>query len=194
MEKDYKKLALLVIPITTFALGTWQIFRLQRKVRLIEDLERKTAIPPMQVPAEWASPLKFDLLLPNSRRMICYFLSYIVHVCVIVLCFWTTAAHFSSTDFRLFPVASVAERAEQLEYRKLTVHGHFDHSREIQMWPRSLLERDPSHANRPGGGSEPGAQVITPFYCQELQSVVGRDRCIGEGLFIGCGCHGYKPG
>ena len=52
MEKDYKKLALLVIPVTTFALGTWQIFRLQRKVRLIEDLERKTAIPPMQIPAE----------------------------------------------------------------------------------------------------------------------------------------------
>ena len=51
-EKDYKKLALLAIPITTFSLGTWQIFRLQRKVKLIEDLERKTAISPMKIPAE----------------------------------------------------------------------------------------------------------------------------------------------
>lgn len=34
---------LLAVPITTFGLGTWQIFRLQWKLGLIKDLEKRTS-------------------------------------------------------------------------------------------------------------------------------------------------------
>ena len=47
-----KKLWLLIIPVTTFCLGTWQIFRLQWKVGLIEELERKTMRPAVDIPTE----------------------------------------------------------------------------------------------------------------------------------------------
>ena len=47
-----KKLLLLIIPIATFGLGTWQIFRLQWKLNLIEKLETKTKKSPIDVPSE----------------------------------------------------------------------------------------------------------------------------------------------
>lgn len=51
-RQDMKKLWLLIIPVTTFCLGTWQIFRLQWKVGLIEELERKTMRPAVDIPTE----------------------------------------------------------------------------------------------------------------------------------------------
>ena len=50
--KERRKLWMLVIPVTTFCLGTWQIFRLQWKVDLIEELERKTKRDPIDIPTK----------------------------------------------------------------------------------------------------------------------------------------------
>ena len=50
--KEMRKLWMLVIPVTTFCLGTWQIFRLQWKLGLIEELERKTKEEPISIPTE----------------------------------------------------------------------------------------------------------------------------------------------
>lgn len=44
------KLLMLIIPVTTFCLGTWQVFRLQWKVNLMADLERKIRLPPVSIP------------------------------------------------------------------------------------------------------------------------------------------------
>ena len=77
----------------------------------------------------------------------------------------------------IFMAVSVVEQTEQLEYRMLTVHGHFDHLREIQMWPRLFQERFPSRENKHSPIGEAGGQVITAFYCQELQWVY-RDWCV----------------
>ena len=49
---DRRKMLLLIIPITTFCLGTWQIFRLQWKLGLIEELERKTRQAPLVITRE----------------------------------------------------------------------------------------------------------------------------------------------
>ena len=58
----------------------------------------------------------------------------------------------------------------------MKLHGHFDHSREQYVWPRTPIVND-----RPGGqgelgggllggkGPQPGAFVITPFYCVETE-------------------------
>jgi surfeit locus 1 family protein len=43
---------MLVIPVTTFGLGTWQVFRLQWKLGLIDELERKTTEDPITIPTE----------------------------------------------------------------------------------------------------------------------------------------------
>ena len=43
---------MLVIPVTTFGLGTWQVFRLQWKLGLIDELERKTTEDPITMPNE----------------------------------------------------------------------------------------------------------------------------------------------
>ncbi len=51
-RRDPWKLAMLIIPITTFGLGTWQVFRLQWKINLISELERKTKLPPVMIPTE----------------------------------------------------------------------------------------------------------------------------------------------
>jgi hypothetical protein len=42
--------AVCCIPIITFALGTWQIQRLQWKLKLIEDMNDKLSRDPMELP------------------------------------------------------------------------------------------------------------------------------------------------
>lgn len=44
--------SLLVVPVATFALGTWQVHRRQWKLQLIEDLERKTTQPATVLPED----------------------------------------------------------------------------------------------------------------------------------------------
>ena len=54
---------------------------------------------------------------------------------------------------------------DELEYCRLKLHGHFDHSTELLMWPRTRLDEGQGVNTR--RGSEPGAFVITRFFCQE---------------------------
>ncbi|XP_077507157.1 surfeit locus protein 1 [Amblyomma americanum] len=42
--------SLLAIPVATFALGTWQVQRRRWKLQLIDDLTKKTAMPPVEFP------------------------------------------------------------------------------------------------------------------------------------------------
>jgi len=56
---------------------------------------------------------------------------------------------------------SILERVEELEYRHVKVHGEFDHYKEVFLWPRSCLVEDSK------GSGLHGAQVITPFHCDE---------------------------
>eukprot|EP00118_Oscarella_pearsei_P008435 m.43408 g.43408 ORF g.43408 m.43408 type:complete len:113 (+) comp33431_c0_seq4:329-667(+) len=57
---------------------------------------------------------------------------------------------------------SFAELSD-LEYRRVILHGTFDHANELYLQPRVLLSEGKS-----AGAKEPGAQVITPFYCSEV--------------------------
>lgn len=58
LEKALKKkrffgesgFVLLVVPITTFCLGTWQVKRRKWKIELIKSLEEKTQSPPVELP------------------------------------------------------------------------------------------------------------------------------------------------
>lgn len=59
---------------------------------------------------------------------------------------------------------SIASRLDELEYCRVRLTGYYDHTRELLMWPRSLLSD-----GRQQSISAPGAHVITPFYCYELQ-------------------------
>ncbi|XP_067126255.1 surfeit locus protein 1 [Centruroides vittatus] len=43
---------LLIIPVTAFGLGTWQIYRRRWKLKLIEELERKTTAAPISLPED----------------------------------------------------------------------------------------------------------------------------------------------
>uniref|UniRef100_A0A147BHD8 SURF1-like protein n=1 Tax=Ixodes ricinus TaxID=34613 RepID=A0A147BHD8_IXORI len=42
--------SLLAIPLATFALGTWQVQRRKWKLQLIDELSRKTELPPVDLP------------------------------------------------------------------------------------------------------------------------------------------------
>ncbi|XP_053137760.1 surfeit locus protein 1 isoform X2 [Hemicordylus capensis] len=59
---------------------------------------------------------------------------------------------------------------KELEYRPVQVRGRFDHTKELYMLPRSLV--DPAKEARDAGqlmsSPESGANVITPFYCTDL--------------------------
>ncbi|XP_042334949.1 surfeit locus protein 1 isoform X2 [Sceloporus undulatus] len=70
------------------------------------------------------------------------------------------------------PVPLPAEPLEikDLEYKPVKVRGYFDHSKELYILPRSLV--DPEKEKRDAGqlmsNPESGANVITPFYCTDL--------------------------
>ncbi|KAM4634657.1 surfeit locus protein 1 [Polymixia lowei] len=114
-EDSFLKWFLLLIPATTFALGTWQVRRRQWKLQLIDDLKSLTTAEPIPVP--------IDLFELND-----------------------------------------------LEYRRVRVRGHYDHSKELYILPRSPVdpEKEAREAGRLSSSGETGANVITPFHCTDL--------------------------
>lgn len=59
---------------------------------------------------------------------------------------------------------------KNLEYRPVKVRGHFDHSKELYMMPRTMVdpEREAREAGRLSSSAQSGAYVITPFHCTDL--------------------------
>ncbi|KAL4617421.1 surfeit locus protein 1 isoform X1 [Arapaima gigas] len=114
-EDSLVKWLLLLIPATTFGLGTWQVKRRQWKLQLIEDMKRLTTAEPVDLPTD--------------------------HI-----------------------------ELNNMEYRRVKVRGHYDHSKELYMMPRSPVdpEREAREAGRLTSSGETGANIITPFYCTDL--------------------------
>ncbi|XP_053817822.1 surfeit locus protein 1 isoform X1 [Vidua chalybeata] len=114
-EDALLKWGLLLVPLTTFGLGTWQVQRRKWKLDLIAQLASRITADPIPLPLD---PMEL----------------------------------------------------KELEYRPVQVRGRFDHSKELYILPRSLLdpEREAREAGRITSHPENGANVITPFYCTEL--------------------------
>uniref|UniRef100_A0A8C3Q1J3 SURF1-like protein n=1 Tax=Chrysolophus pictus TaxID=9089 RepID=A0A8C3Q1J3_CHRPC len=114
-EDVWLKWGLLLVPLTAFCLGTWQIQRRKWKLDLIAQLASRLSSEPI--------PLTLDPM-----------------------------------------------ELKELEYRPVKVRGHFDHSKELYILPRSLVdpEREAREAGKLTSHAENGANVITPFYCTEL--------------------------
>lgn len=57
-----------------------------------------------------------------------------------------------------------------LEYRPVKVRGHFDHSKELYLMPRTMVDpaREARDAGRLSSTAESGAHVVTPFHCTDL--------------------------
>ncbi|XP_030063585.1 surfeit locus protein 1 [Microcaecilia unicolor] len=106
---------LLLIPLTTFGLGTWQVQRRKWKLKLIAELEAKVTADPV-------------------------------------------------------PLTSDPMELTALEYQPVNVRGYFDHSKELYIVPRTLVdpEREARDAGRLSSSPESGANVITPFHCTDL--------------------------
>ncbi|XP_056147031.1 surfeit locus protein 1 [Lampris incognitus] len=113
--ESFLKWFLLLIPATTFGLGTWQVKRREWKLQLINDLRRLTTAEPIPLPTD-----PFEL--------------------------------------------------NGLEYRRVKVRGHYDHSKELYILPRSPVdpEKEAREAGRLSSSGEVGANVITPFHCTSL--------------------------
>lgn len=62
-----------------------------------------------------------------------------------------------SADAVPLPVDDI-EKIRDLDYRRVTVHGHFDHDDEILVGPRTLLREAFD-----GNAGESGYHVVTPF-------------------------------
>ncbi|NXM49653.1 SURF1 protein, partial [Gymnorhina tibicen] len=109
------KWGLLLVPLTTFGLGTWQVQRRKWKLDLIAQLASRITADPI--------PLTLDPM-----------------------------------------------ELKELEYRPVKVRGRFDHSKELYLLPRSLVdpEREAREAGIITSRPENGANVITPFYCPEF--------------------------
>ncbi|XP_070374541.1 surfeit locus protein 1 isoform X2 [Equus asinus] len=106
---------LLLIPVTAFGLGTWQVQRRKWKLKLIAELESRVMAEPIPLPAD---PMEL----------------------------------------------------KNLEYRPVKVRGHFDHSKELYMMPRTMVDpaREAREAGRLSSSPESGAYVVTPFHCTDL--------------------------
>ncbi|CAI9538659.1 unnamed protein product [Staurois parvus] len=114
-EDQFFKWFLLLIPVATFGLGTWQVQRRKWKLKLIDQLESQVnAIP--------------------------------------------------------IPLSTDAAELKRLEYRPVTVRGYFDHSKELYIQPRTLMdpEKEAREAGQITSNTESGAHVVTPFYCTDL--------------------------
>ncbi|XP_075704799.1 surfeit locus protein 1 isoform X2 [Rhinoderma darwinii] len=75
------------------------------------------------------------------------------------------------SQFRSSPIPLPTDPTElqTLEFHPVKVRGHFDHSKELYLKPRTLMK--PSNESPPSGGMGPqenGAHVITPFRCTDL--------------------------
>ncbi|XP_028918586.1 surfeit locus protein 1 isoform X1 [Ornithorhynchus anatinus] len=114
-EDFFLRWFLLLIPVTTFGLGTWQVQRRKWKLKLIAELESRVTAEPIPLPAD---PLEL----------------------------------------------------KDLEYRPVKVRGRFDHSRELYILPRTMVdpEREARDAGRISSSGESGANVVTPFRCSDL--------------------------
>ncbi|XP_069465444.1 surfeit locus protein 1 isoform X3 [Ambystoma mexicanum] len=114
-EDTLLKWFLLLIPLTTFGLGTWQVQRRRWKLQLISDLQSRVSAKPTPLPVD---PLEL----------------------------------------------------KAMEYMPVTVRGRFDHSKELYVQPRSMVdpEREAQEAGKLASSAESGANVITPFYCTDL--------------------------
>ncbi|XP_040179942.1 surfeit locus protein 1 [Rana temporaria] len=114
-EDQFLKWFLLLIPVATFSLGTWQVQRRKWKLKLIEQLASQVNATPI-------------------------------------------------------PLTTDPAELEKLEYHPVKVRGYFDHSKELYIQPRTLM--DPAKEAREAGqitsNTESGAHVITPFYCTDL--------------------------
>ncbi|KAM5146637.1 surfeit locus protein 1 [Mantella aurantiaca] len=112
---QFLKWFLLLIPVGTFSLGTWQVQRRKWKLKLIEQMESRVNSAPITL----------------------------------------------STD--------PADR-EKLEYRPVKVRGHFDHSKELYLQPRTLMDpaKEAREAGQISSNTKSGAHVVTPFYCTDL--------------------------
>ncbi|OWK10120.1 hypothetical protein Celaphus_00005077, partial [Cervus elaphus hippelaphus] len=104
-DESFLRWFLLLIPVTAFGLGTWQVQRRKWKLQLIAELESRVMAEPIPLPAE---PVK--------------------------------------------------------------VKGHFDHSKELYMMPRTMVDpaREAREAGQLSSAAEIGAYVVTPFHCTEL--------------------------
>nr|XP_020475176.1 surfeit locus protein 1 [Monopterus albus] len=114
-EDSFLKWFLLLIPATTFGLGTWQVKRRKWKMELIDKLIRRSTAQPIPLPLD-----------PHELN--------------------------------------------NLEYRRVTVRGQFDHSQELYIVPRSPVdpEKEARVAGSLSSSGDSGANVITPFYCTDL--------------------------
>ncbi|KAM4663774.1 surfeit locus protein 1 [Discoglossus pictus] len=114
-EDTILKWLLLLIPVATFSLGTWQVQRRKWKLKLIEDIESRVSAKPIPLPTDPAE-------------------------------------------------------LKSLEYCPVKVRGHFDHSKEIYLLPRTLVdpEKEARNAGQITSSTESGAHVVTPFYCSDL--------------------------
>ncbi|XP_063794529.1 surfeit locus protein 1 [Pseudophryne corroboree] len=113
-EGPLMKWFLLLIPVATFGLGTWQLQRRKWKLNLIEQMGSQFDSSPIPLPAE-------------------------------------------------------PEELQKLEFHPVKVRGHFDHSKELYVRPRTLVnpKKPDQETNRPTF-PENGAHVVTPFHCADL--------------------------
>ncbi|XP_057576338.1 surfeit locus protein 1 isoform X2 [Hippopotamus amphibius kiboko] len=68
------------------------------------------------------------------------------------------------------PLPADPMELKKLEYRPVKVRGHFDHSKELHMMPRTMVDpaREAREAGRLSSAPESGAYVVTPFHCTDL--------------------------
>lgn len=102
---------LLIIPVTAFALGSWQVKRRKWKLNLIEQLRSRLCAQPVALPDD-------------------------------------------------------LDEVQEMQYCRVHVQGYFDHTKELYVTPRSLIEPG-KEGRREGLASDPrkiGFYVITPFH------------------------------
>lgn len=117
-KKDYGQYILMVIPVTAFCLGTWQVKRRKWKLDLIEKLQSRTNAPIID--------------LPNDLSEL-----------------------------------------ESLEYQRVRIRGTFDHSHELYVLPRSLIQPDDNRSHlMSGSGPGPGVHVVTPFHLSDRNMTI----------------------
>jgi surfeit locus 1 family protein len=73
------------------------------------------------------------------------------------------------TDLHQSHCVCSVEELSQLEYHPVHVLGHFDHSRELYIGPRTLLVDGDAGVTTHKSGVQSGYHVVTPFHLSDRE-------------------------
>jgi surfeit locus 1 family protein len=126
---------LAIVPLTTFGLGVWQVYRLKWKTDLIEQIEVNFKLPPLELTSEIVNYDAFHFHDNNTSNNAAL-----------------KQEDFKKDDWRLIE--------EKYKWRRAWIQGEFQHEKEILLGPKTMKGMAGYHVITPLKRSSDGLTIL----------------------------------